>query len=143
MELYPVGLKIAETRVVKDSLYPVWEEQFKVSACYNADYVRVKVKDSDMLWTDEEVGVCEFTCLELTERPGEVIKEWHDLTRPDGDVQGSILISLQYIPIGYHQDDSMKTFDSYFPSRSNNKVSLYQCADTPYLPVFQVDIRKV
>ena len=140
MELYPVGLKIAETRVVKDSLYPAWEEQFRLSACYNADYIRVRVKDCDMRWTDNDIGVCEFTIKDLTEKPGEVIQEWHDLTcGPDEDVQGSILISLQYIPFGDHQDDSRKTLDSYFPDRSNNKVSLYQCADTPHLPVFQVE----
>ena len=138
VELYPVGLKIAETRVVKDSLYPAWEEKFRLSACYNADYIRVSVKDSDMLWTDNVIGVCEFTCRELTEQPGEVISEWHDLTGHEGSVSGSILISLQYIPFGDQEEDSRKTLVSYFPDRSNNKVTLYQCAETPHLPVFQV-----
>ena len=102
--------------------------------------IELLVKDCDMLWTDNDIGVCEFTIKDLTEKPGEVIQEWHDLTcGPDEDVQGSILISLQYIPFGDHQDDSRKTLDSYFPDRSNNKVSLYQCADTPHLPVFQVE----
>ena len=139
VELYPVGIKIAETRVCNDSLQPAWEEKFRLSACYNANHIKVVVKDSDLLWWDSKVGECEFTCQELVEKPGEVIKKWHDLVGPKGDYHGSILLSFQYFPFGDHQDDSRKTLDSYFPDRSNNKVSLYQCADTPNLPVFQVE----
>ena len=42
----------------------------------NTDSVRVKVKNLDMLWTNEEVNVHRLTCLEMTEteRPGEIIE---------------------------------------------------------------------
>ena len=56
-----------------------------------------------------------------------------------GVVQGAVRISLQYFPLGLQDADSSRTIATYFPPREEgNRVTLYQCADTPQLPVFQV-----
>ena len=56
-----------------------------------------------------------------------------------GVVQGAVRISLQYFPLGLQEADSSRTIATYFPPREEgNRVTLYQCADTPQLPVFQV-----
>ena len=56
-----------------------------------------------------------------------------------GVVQGAVRISLQYYPLGLQDADSSRTIATYFPPREEgNRVTLYQCADTPQLPVFQV-----
>ena len=54
-------------------------------------------------------------------------------------MQGAVRISLQYFPLGLQEADSSRTIATYFPPREEgNRVTLYQCADTPQLPVFQV-----
>ena len=49
--LAPLGLKLAETRVVEDNLNPSWKEVFHIMSCFDAEKIRVVVKDSDMSWT--------------------------------------------------------------------------------------------
>ena len=49
--LEPLGLKLAETKVVDDNLNPSWKEVFHIMSCFDAEKIRVVVKDSDMSWT--------------------------------------------------------------------------------------------
>ena len=102
-----------------------------------------------------------MSVVELQDRPGELVEDWHDLVvgeegevggvqvqystvhystvRTVGVVQGAVRISLQYFPLGLQEADSSRTIATYFPPREEgNRVTLYQCADTPQLPVFQV-----
>ena len=102
-----------------------------------------------------------MSVVELQDRPGELVEDWHDLvvgeegevgvvqgalyctvlycTVQVGVVQGAVRISLQYFPLGLQEADSSRTIATYFPPREEgNRVTLYQCADTPQLPVFQV-----
>ena len=41
----PVGVKIAETRFVSDSLFPVWAEEFRLLLCHNAETIKISVFD--------------------------------------------------------------------------------------------------
>ena len=41
----PVGVKIAETQFVSDSLFPVWAEEFRVLLCHNAATIKISVFD--------------------------------------------------------------------------------------------------
>jgi len=134
VELFPVGVKVAETKCVNDSLYPIWGEEFKLLMCHNADKLRVTVLDKD-LWDGEPIGWCEVSCLGLVD--GEKVEEWHDLTvGEDGEVQGAIRVGLQFFAKGSLDTDSSKILPCYFPCQSGNHVTLYQDADTPQLSIF-------
>lgn len=56
--LEPLGLKLAETRVVEDNLNPSWKEVFHIMSCFDAEKIRVVVKDSDMSWTAAVMSIC-------------------------------------------------------------------------------------
>ena len=56
--LEPLGLKLAETRVVDDNLNPSWKEVFHIMSCFDAEKIRVVVKDSDMSWTAAVMSIC-------------------------------------------------------------------------------------
>ena len=56
--LEPLGLKLAETRVVDDNLNPSWKEVFHIMSCFDAEKIRVVVKDSDMSWTAAVMSMC-------------------------------------------------------------------------------------
>ena len=45
VQLMPVGVKIAETRFVSDSLFPVWAEEFRLLLCHNAETIKISVFD--------------------------------------------------------------------------------------------------
>ena len=49
----------------------------------------------------------------------------------------TITLSVFFIPLD-HDDDVEDLRLSYFDSHDNNRVKLYQCADTPMLPIFEV-----
>ena len=56
--LEPLGLKLAETRIVDDNLNPSWKEVFHIMSCFDAEKIRVVVKDSDMSWTAAVMSIC-------------------------------------------------------------------------------------
>ena len=58
--LEPLGLKLAETRVVDDNLNPSWKEVFHIMSCFDAEKIRVVVKDSDMSWTAAVMSISRF-----------------------------------------------------------------------------------
>ena len=70
---------------------------------------------------------------------GEEVDEWHDLiVGEEEEVQGSIRLAIQFFAKGSLDMDSSKILPCYFPVKENNRVTLYQDADTPQLPVFEV-----
>ena len=89
--------------------------------------------DKDLL-SSQPIGWCDIDCLGLVE--GEKIVGWHEL-QGEG-AQGSIKLELQFFTRGSLEEDSSKILPSYFPSRENNRVTLYQDADTPPLQIFKV-----
>ena len=114
----------------------MWGEEFRLLVCHNAHNLKVTVLDKDM-WDGQPIGWCEFSCLGLVD--GEKVDEWHELLVGEGDdVQGAVRLGLQFFAKGSLDTDSTKILPCYFPSRENNRVTLYQDADTPQLPVFEV-----
>ena len=88
-------------------------------------------------WNGQPIGWCEVSCLGLQD--GENVDEWYELTVGKGeDMQRAIRIGMQYFAKGSLDSDSSKILPCYFPARENNRVTLYQDADTPQLPVFEV-----
>ena len=41
----PVGVKIAETQFVSNSLFPVWAEEFRLLLCHNAATIKISILD--------------------------------------------------------------------------------------------------
>lgn len=139
VKLLPVNLKIAETKVVNDSRFPVWNEEFHVLACHNASSIRITVYDQDLL-CGTQVGWTDIDCQGLVD--GETVEDWFDLRCGDEEsaaIQGAVRVAFRLYPKGSLESDSEKHVQakSYFPLRENNRLVLYQDADTPNLPVFQ------
>ena len=121
---------------MNDSLYPIWGEEFRLLVCHNTDNLKVTVLDKDM-WNSDPIGWCMINCRGLVD--GEKVDEWHDLMVGEGeDVQGSIRLNLQFFAKGSLDTDTTRILPCYYPVTENNRITLYQDADTPQLPVFEV-----
>ena len=145
VKLFPSGLKLAETGVIYDSLNPEWEEKKRLLACYNGEYIQVSVKDSDTFNGDDYIGTCRIPCLELKENHSEDIEKTYELQIDEDDdkkSRGTIRITYNFTPFNLEETTIEHSIDTYFPARENNKVHLYQCADTPNLPIFNVSLLK-
>ena len=141
MKLFPSGLKLAETAVIPDSLNPVWEETKNLLACYNGKYIKICVKDSDTFDKDDYIGSCQISCLYLRDHPFLEISKTFQLKndKDEEKSKGKIRLSIKYSPFNYLEATTVDhSISTYFPSRQNNKVHLYQCADTPNLSIFKV-----
>ena len=55
--------------------------------------------------------------------------------------QSTITLSVIFMPLE-HDTDVEDLRLSYFECHENNRVTLYQCADTPMLPIFEVHLEK-
>jgi len=58
---------------------------------------------------------------------------WFDLIYND-QACGRLNLSVQYFPTDALNEHVMELQESYFPLRENNRLILYQDADTPALP---------
>ena len=64
------------------------------------------------------------------------MEDWYEL-KNDGETRGRIKIAVKFIPKGERDRLGKAVVDAYFPMRKNNRLTLYQDADTP--PVKQVN----
>ena len=65
---------------------------------------------------------------------GEPIEGMFDLM--NGETQmGRINMSIQYFPMDVCGEDRREINMAYFPLRENNRLTLFQDADTPQLPL--------
>ena len=65
-------------------------------------------------------------------------KKWQDQLEESGE-QSTITLSVIFMPLD-HDDNVEDLRLSYFECQENNRVKLYQCADTPVLPIFEVHL---
>ena len=119
----------------RNCIHPRWNEKFVVSVCHNAQHIVVMVKDR------EHVGsqlVGKFKIPMNIVLSGDPVTGWYDLVvGSQGEVQGSVHIWLQYSPVGVVADNGKYLLhDVYFSPQVNNRVTLYQDADTPPLGIF-------
>ena len=56
----------------------------------------------------------------------------------EAGAQSTITLSLIFLPLE-HDVSAEDLRLSYFECHDNNRVRLYQCADTPMLPIFEVN----
>jgi len=138
-KLMPIAFKIGETKVVNDSLYPAWNEEFHLLCCHNSTTIRIEVVDKDFYFGGgDPIGFVDIETHRLIEE--EVIDDWFELQcNGDGEVQGSLKVTIRYLPKEGPSNQKRKFLQekNYFETRERNKMVLYQCADTPNLPVFQ------
>lgn len=137
VRLFPFGVKLAETKVVYNSLFPVWNEEFHVLACHDADYIRVDVLDFDNYFSGgDHVGYVNIPVQRLLEE-GQVF-DWFDLQcNEDGEGEGAINISVRFNNKCDDKHEKFLSEKNYYDIRHHNKMVLYQDADTPQLDIFQ------
>lgn len=126
--------RIFKTKFVLNELNPVWDESFDVWVCHHANSVKIDVKDKEHVGATF-IATCSVRCKELLS--GNLIEGWFDLQNGDKD-QGRLKMSLQYFPKDECETDGLEVCNSYFPVTENNRVTLYQDADTPQLPVVRI-----
>ena len=130
-------MKIAGTHLLKSAyiqncLNPVWDEKFNVPVCHQAKDIEFKVKDREHVGS-ATVGFFKIRAEDVI--GGEEKDGWYDLNvGGGGETQGEVHIKIQFFPIGEHVDKVLA--DAYFEPTSGNKVTLYQDAVTPQLPIF-------
>jgi len=136
VQLMPVGVKIAETQFVSNSLFPVWAEEFRLLLCHNAATVKISILDKD-IWSGDPIGWCEIDCSSLLS--GDLVDDWFPLKmgKEGLEEQGAVRVSMQFHNKGQESyAEAARLLPCYFPPREGCKLRLYQDADTPQLPIF-------
>ena len=119
-----------KTRYINNTLNPVWEERFSLPVCQVADVITISVRDKEHVG-DSPVGNFSFSCDEVVQ--GDEIEGWFDMEQ-NGEAAGKLKMSIQFFPKDEDDRLSKEVPDAYFPMRENNRLTLYQDADTPQLP---------
>ena len=126
-EIGPVWL--IKTRRIKNTLNPVWDEKFNIPVCQEAEDVEINVRDKENIGSDV-ISTLHFPCEML--RRGFKVEGWFDL-KHKGKNKGKIKMSIQF----FSKDEPIRCQksvpDAYFPMTTNNRLTLYQDADTPQL----------
>ena len=119
-------MKLAETSVIYDSLNPEWEETKNLLACYNGEYIKVCVKDSDTFNRDDYIGSCKISCLTLRDNPFKEFTNTFELKvdeDDEGKTRGRITLTFKYSPFNSVESTTIdRSIATYFPARKNNKV---------------------
>ena len=119
-----------KTKYINNTLNPVWDEKFSIPVCQKAEVITISVRDKEH-WKSVPLGSFTLTCDEVLK--GEKIEDCFDL-KYEGEPVGQIRMSVQYFPKDEEDRLSKEVPDAYFPMRENNRLTLYQDADTPKLP---------
>ena len=126
-EIGPVWL--FKTRYLNNTLNPVWEEKFSIPVCQESDNITINVKDKEHIGS-AHVASLSFACEDVVQ--GKEIEGWFDLEN-NGENYGRIKMSIQYFSTEEEDRLGKKIPDAYFEERTNNRLTLYQDADTPQL----------
>ena len=133
VELELADTSLIKTSVIRNNLNPHWDEKFTVPLCHNANFFIAKVRDREHIGA-ATVGYFKIPTDEVL--GGEPVTGWYDLIVGNGgETKGSVHIWLQFSNV---KDSGSGKFmyDMYFPPQVNNRVTLYQDADTPQLKLF-------
>jgi len=134
VELCIESSSLLKTAVKKNCLNPHWDEKFTVPLCHNALFFVAYVRDREHIGA-ETIG--HFTIPTDIVSGGDPVVGWYDVqVGPNKQIQGSVHIWMQFSPVGGNVDARKYMYNSYFPPQMNNKVTLYQDADTPNLAIF-------
>jgi len=123
--------RVFKTRYINNELNPVWDEHFNVDVCHCAHSLTINVEDKEHIGA-AHIASCSIRTEDLVS--GEPIEGWHDLMNGE-EPQGRLNMTLQYVP--KEALEELKELPrAYFPMRENNRLILYQDAETPQLPQF-------
>ena len=125
-----------KTRCIENTLKPVWDEKFSIPICQESENITINVRDQENIGS-AHVATLFIPCDDVIE--GNEIERWFDLDN-NGEACGRIKLSVQFFPKDEEDRLSKDVPDAYFPVRKNNRLTLYQDADTPQAP--QVNIFK-
>ena len=136
VEIKLESAKLAKTRMILNSLNPVWNENFRIELCHFGDVLRFEVKDRDHVGS-EDIGMVEMSTASL--RNEEVKERWFPIVNRKSKVRGQLRLSVQFISKSRALQQGYEV-DCYFPMHRNCLVTLYQdahCSQTVKMPQFQ------
>ena len=128
--------KLAKTKMILNSLCPVWDETFRIELCHFGDTLKLEVKDQDHAYS-EDIGAVEILTNDL--KDGELKKGWFPILSKKRKQKGELHLSVQFIS-KYQTLNQGYQVDCYFPMHQNCLVTLYQdahCSQTVKMPQFQ------
>ena len=131
------GVWLFKTRYINNQLNPVWDEKFSIPVCQEAENITINVRDKEHIGS-AHVASLSIPCDDVIQ--GEEVEGWFDLDN-NGTACGQIKLSIQFFSKDEEERLSKDVPDAYFPARHNNRLTLYQDADTPQVP--QVNIFKI
>ncbi|KAG5525846.1 hypothetical protein RHGRI_032216 [Rhododendron griersonianum] len=139
------GATVAQTRVITNSEFPLWDEHFHVPVAHPVVKVEFQVKDNDILGA-QLIGVVEISADKLVS--GNKIDGWFPIVGSYGNhLNPELHLSIQFIPVGENplHKDGVGVANTYFPLRKGGSVTLYQDAHVPdgMLPEILLDGGKV
>lgn len=119
--------RLCKTRVIDDNLTPKWNEYFRIDIAQDVSKFTFRVSDKDLVGA-ESLGRAEIPAESLMEGRKRV-EGWLDL-KSGGKNAGSLHVSIKF----YFVDEASRSREiprCYFSPSPDNKVTLYQDADTP------------
>ena len=119
--------KIGKTRMIANSLNPVWNETFKIELCHFGDFLKFEVKDKDHAGA-EYIGKVEIATASLMN--GEVKERWFPIINRKHKASGQLRLFLQFVS-KFHTLHQGYEVECYFPVHRNCLVTLYQDAHCP------------
>ena len=91
-----IGTKeIFKTKHIDNTLNPVWNEKFNVAVDEKGEFIKINIKDDELLVAPEEVGTVLIPCKEIIK--GKEIHGWFDLDFY-GKPRGKIKMSIKFFP---------------------------------------------
>ena len=128
--------KLAKTKMILNSLCPVWNESFRIELCHFGDVLRFEVKDKDHVGADD-IGVVEIQTNDL--KDGQLRDSWFPIINKRNKTKGQLRLSVQFVSKFQTLHHGYEV-DCYFPMHKNCLVTLYQdahCSQTQPMPQFQ------
>ena len=128
--------KLGKTRMILNSLNPVWNENFRIELCHVGDVLRFEVNDRDHVGA-EHIGTVEISTSSLMDE--EVRERWFPIMSKKNKVKGQLKLSVQFVS----KDRSIQQgyeVDCYFSVQRNCLVTLYQdahCNQMEPMPQFK------
>jgi len=145
VQVYLDATKIAQTKVIKANLNPIWNQSFVVDVNDSYKTIHLDVLDYDLLTKNDFLGriTLEASLLKNGKRLAKVEK----LLSKKGDnshgIKGDLSFSLKYYSSEKLETKSWKVKGVNFPSRKFNKVTLFQDAHVGEDGAFLSEVEKI
>ena len=125
--------RLIKTRIIENSLNPVWHDSYRVEACHLGTSLTFRVRDKDYTHS-EFIGSVDVSLATLMKQ--ETVEGWFPIVKSNGVAYENAVLNLKITFTPATSDPSLQPSslygvkDSYFPVRNDCSVTLYQDADT-------------